>query len=76
VPTGGSRIFSWLATLLARSCCTSTRRCCFALGFLTTFTLGGISGQWMLAMIPFDIHVSATYFIVAHTPLRCCSSAP
>ena len=37
----------------------------FALGFLTTFTLGGISGV-MLAMIPFDIHVSDTYFIVAH----------
>ena len=37
----------------------------FALGFLTTFTLGGISGV-MLAMIPFDIHVSQTYFIVAH----------
>ena len=37
----------------------------FALGFLTAFTLGGISGV-MLAMIPFDIHVSQTYFIVAH----------
>ena len=37
----------------------------FALGFLTMFTLGGISGV-MLAMIPFDIHVSQTYFIVAH----------
>ena len=29
------------------------------------FTLGGISGV-MLAMIPFTIHVSDTYFIVAH----------
>ena len=37
----------------------------FALGFLTMFTLGGISGV-MLAMIPLDIHVSDTYFIVAH----------
>src|SRR5437879_11545207 len=37
----------------------------FALGFLTMFTLGGISGV-MLAMVPFDIHVSSTYFIVAH----------
>ena len=37
----------------------------FALGFITMFTLGGISGI-MLAVIPFDIHVSDTYFIVAH----------
>src|SRR5436853_5894294 len=36
----------------------------FALGFLTMFTLGGISGV-MLAMIPVTIHVSDTYFIVA-----------
>ena len=37
----------------------------FALGFLTMFTCGGISGV-MLAMIPLTIHVSDTYFIVAH----------
>ena len=36
-----------------------------ALGFLVMFSLGGISGI-MLAMIPLDIHVSDTYFIVAH----------
>jgi cytochrome c oxidase subunit 1 len=37
----------------------------FALGFLTMFTLGGISGV-TLAMIPLTIHVSDTYYIVAH----------
>jgi cytochrome c oxidase subunit 1 len=37
----------------------------FALGFLTMFTLGGISGV-MLAMIPLTIHVTDTYFVVAH----------
>ncbi len=29
------------------------------------FMLGGISGV-MLAMVPLDIHVTDTYFIVAH----------
>jgi cytochrome c oxidase subunit 1 len=63
VPTG-IKIFSWLATLW-RGVLHLDTAMLFALGFLTTFTLGGISGV-MLAMIPFDIHVSATYFIVAH----------
>src|SRR6201993_309586 len=63
VPTG-IKIFSWLATLF-RGVLHLDTPMLFALGFLTTFTLGGISGV-MLAMVPFDIHVSATYFIVAH----------
>ena len=63
VPTG-IKIFSWLATLW-RGVLHLDTAMLFALGFLTTFTLGGISGV-MLAMVPFDIHVSSTYFIVAH----------
>jgi cytochrome c oxidase subunit 1 len=63
VPTG-IKVFSWLATLW-RGVLHLDTPMLFALGFLTMFTLGGISGV-MLAMIPFDIHVSQTYFIVAH----------
>ena len=63
VPTG-IKIFSWLATLW-RGVLHLDTPMLFALGFLTAFTCGGISGV-MLAMIPFDIHVSQTYFIVAH----------
>jgi cytochrome c oxidase subunit 1 len=63
VPTG-IKIFSWLATLW-RGVNHLETPMLFALGFLTMFTLGGISGV-MLAMIPLDIHVSDTYFIVAH----------
>ena len=63
VPTG-IKVFSWLATLW-RGVLHLDTAMLFALGFITTFTLGGISGI-MLAMIPFDIHVSASYFIVAH----------
>jgi cytochrome c oxidase subunit 1 len=63
VPTG-IKIFSWLATLW-RGVLHLDTPMLFALGFLTMFTLGGISGV-SLAMIPFTIHVSDTYFIVAH----------
>ncbi|WP_205697581.1 cytochrome c oxidase subunit I [Conexibacter sp. SYSU D00693] len=63
VPTG-IKIFSWLGTLWKGVLHLDTPML-FALGFLTMFTLGGISGV-MLAMIPLDIYVSDTYFIVAH----------
>jgi cytochrome c oxidase subunit 1 len=63
VPTG-IKIFSWLGTLY-RGVLHMDTPMLFALGFLITFTAGGISGI-MLAMIPFDIHVTATYFVVAH----------
>jgi cytochrome c oxidase subunit 1 len=63
VPTG-IKIFSWLATLW-RGVLHLDTPMLFALGFLTMFTCGGISGV-MLAMIPVTIHVSDTYFIVAH----------
>jgi cytochrome c oxidase subunit 1 len=63
VPTG-IKIFSWLATMW-RGVIHLDTPMLFALGFLTMFTLGGISGV-MLAIIPVTIHVSDTYFIVAH----------
>jgi cytochrome c oxidase subunit I len=63
VPTG-IKVFSWLATLW-RGVLHLDTPMLFALGFLTMFVLGGISGV-MLAMIPVTIHVSDTYFIVAH----------
>src|SRR5947207_100378 len=63
VPTG-IKIFSWLATLW-RGVLHLDTPMLFALGFLTMFVLGGISGV-MLAMIPIVIHVSDTYFVVAH----------
>jgi len=63
VPTG-VKIFSWLATLW-RGVLHMDTTMLWALGFISMFTLGGISGV-MLAMVPFDLHVSKTYFIVAH----------
>src|ERR687889_759999 len=63
VPTG-INTFSWLETLW-RGVIHLTTPMLFALGFITMFTLGGISGV-MLAMVPVVIHVSDTYFVVAH----------
>src|SRR5918997_759446 len=63
VPTG-IKVFSWLATLW-RGVLKLDTPMLWALGFITMFVLGGISGV-MLAIIPFTIHVSDTYLIVAH----------
>ena len=62
VPTG-IKIFSWLATMWDGS--TSRTPMLFALGFLSMFVLGGLSGIF-LASVPIDIAASDTYFIVAH----------
>jgi cytochrome c oxidase subunit 1 len=37
----------------------------FAIGFLITFTIGGLTGI-MLAAVPADLHEHGTYFVVAH----------
>jgi cytochrome c oxidase subunit 1 len=63
IPTG-IKIFSWIATLW-RGVLKMDTPMLWAVGFISMFTLGGISGV-MLAMVPLDIHVSDTYFIVAH----------
>jgi cytochrome c oxidase subunit 1 len=63
IPTG-IKIFSWLATIWEGKLYLRTPML-FALGFLSMFVIGGLSGV-MLGAVPIDIHVSQTYFIVAH----------
>ncbi|HEX3242647.1 MAG TPA: cbb3-type cytochrome c oxidase subunit I [Solirubrobacterales bacterium] len=64
VPTG-IKIFSWLGTLFFGRIHLRSTAMLFSLGFICSFIIGGISGV-MVAMVPIDIHVTDTYFIVAH----------
>jgi len=63
IPTG-VKIFGWVATLWGGSINFSSAML-FAVGFILTFTLGGITGVY-LAAVPVDLHAHGTYFIVAH----------
>jgi len=63
VPTG-VKIYSWLASVWGGVIRFSTAMK-FAMGFIFTFVLGGLSGL-LLAVVPFDIQVHNTYFVVAH----------
>ena len=63
VPTG-VKIFNWIGTMW-RGSVTFESPMLWAIGFLITFTFGGLTGI-ILASPPLDFHVSDTYFVVAH----------
>jgi hypothetical protein len=63
IPTG-VKVFSWLGTVWNGKLHLKTPML-FALGFISTFVIGGLSGV-MLGTIPVDIQVTDTYFVVAH----------
>ena len=63
VPTG-VKFFNWIGTMW-RGHLSFAPPMLFAVGFLVTFLLGGLTGV-ILASPPLDFHVHDTYFVVAH----------
>jgi len=63
VPTG-IKMFNWLATMWQGSLTFETPML-FAMGFLFVFTIGGLTGV-ILAIVPVDVQLHQTYYIVAH----------
>jgi heme/copper-type cytochrome/quinol oxidase subunit 1 len=64
VPTG-VKFFNWIGTMWGGSSDLRDTPMIWALGFLTTFLFGGLTGV-MLASPAIDFHVSDSYFVVAH----------
>jgi cytochrome c oxidase subunit 1 len=63
VPTG-VKVFNWIATMWQGSMTFETPML-FAIGFVALFTIGGFTGV-VLAIVPVDIQLQDTYYVVAH----------
>jgi cytochrome c oxidase subunit I len=58
------KVFNWTATMYKGSIHLDTPML-YAIGFIGLFTIGGLTGVF-LAALGIDVHVTDTYFIVAH----------
>ena len=58
------KVFNWTATMYKGSVSFSTPML-YAMGFIGLFTIGGLTGLF-LAALGLDVHVTDTYFVIAH----------
>jgi cytochrome c oxidase subunit 1 len=58
------KVFNWTATLYKGSIALDSPML-YALGFIGLFTIGGLTGLFV-ASLGVDVHVTDTYFVVAH----------
>jgi cytochrome c oxidase subunit 1 len=58
------KIFNWLATMYKGQIRLETPML-YAIGFMGLFTIGGLTGLFLAAM-GLDVHLTDTYFVVAH----------
>jgi cytochrome c oxidase subunit 1 len=58
------KVFNWSATLYKGSILLDTPLL-YALGFIGLFTIGGMTGLFVAAL-GIDVHVTDTYFVIAH----------
>ncbi len=58
------KVFNWTATMYKGSVTWETPMF-YAIGFVGLFTIGGLTGLF-LAAVGLDVHVTDTYFVIAH----------
>ncbi|HKU26566.1 MAG TPA: cbb3-type cytochrome c oxidase subunit I [Candidatus Sulfotelmatobacter sp.] len=58
------KVFNWTATMYKGSVQLDTPML-YAIGFVALFTIGGMTGLF-LAALGIDVHVTDTYFVIAH----------
>ena len=58
------KVFNWTATMYKGSIALRLR-CCMRIGFIGLFTIGGLTGLF-LASMGMDVHLTDTYFVIAH----------